>query len=383
MSTPKSRRGQYVRCSAASEPYNAFIPPPLPPEPPINLNVLEGLLSRASKALGQLDAASEILPNSSVLLYYFVRKEAVLSSQIEGTQSSLTEFLQFESGDTPGIPTHDIEDVSSCVAAFSHGLSRLKQGFPLSLRLIREIHKILLAKGRGMNKQPGEFRTSQNWIGGSRPGNAAFVPPPPDRLVECLDAFEKYLHSETSPYSPLINAGLLHVQFESIHPFLDGNGRIGRLLITFYLMMKGELSHPNLYLSLFFKNNHQEYYNRLSAVRKSGDWEGWLDFFLHGVIETATAVVNTSLKITALFRENEARISSLKRASSTAAQAHLQLQKVAIVSALKLSAAIGVSVPTARLALKNLTQLGIVKELKGYRKERVYVYSDLITALES
>ena len=378
----QSRLGSYIRCSVAGEAYKAFLPPALPPLPPINLLGLQGLLSKANQALGKLDAVADILPDSNLLLYYYVRKEAVLSSQIEGTQSSLSDLLLHESGEEPSVPIDDVVEVSSYVAALEHGLQRVKEGFPVSLRLIREMHEILLSKGRGSNKQPGEFRTSQNWIGGSRPGNAAFVPPPPDRLIECLDAFEKYLHLEERSYASLIDAGLIHIQFETIHPFLDGNGRIGRLLITFFLMMRGDLRQPNLYLSLFFKNNRQEYYRRLDAVRTMGDWEGWLDFFLHGVGETAGQVVATSQAISALFKADQDKIVPLKRAGITARQAHAQLQKVAISNAINMATALDVSVPTARLALNNLKELGIVKDISGSGKERLYIYTALIDLLE-
>lgn len=382
MSGDNSRLGSYIRCSVVGETYQAFLPPALPPQPSLNLLELQGLLSKANQALGKLDAVADILPDSNLLLYYYVRKEAVLSSQIEGTQSSLSDLLLHESGEAPSVPIDDVVEVSSYVAALEHGLKRVQEGFPVSLRLIREMHAILLSKGRGSNKQPGEFRTSQNWIGGSRPGNAAFVPPPPDRLTECLDSFEKYLHLEERSYASLIDAGLIHVQFETIHPFLDGNGRIGRLLITFFLMMMGDLRQPNLYLSLFFKNNRQEYYSRLSAVRTAGDWEGWLDFFLHGVAETSNQVVQTSQAISALFKADNDKITTLKRAGITARQAHAQLQKVAISNAINMAAALDVSVPTARLALNNLKELGIVKDISGSGKERLYIYTALINLLE-
>lgn len=377
-----SRLGSYIRCSVAGEAYQAFLPPPLPPQPPIDLIPLQGLLSKANQALGKLDAVADILPDSSLLLYYYIRKEAVLSSQIEGTQSSLADLLLYESDEAPNVPIDDVIEVSSYVAALEHGLTRVQEGFPMSLRLIREMHAILLSKGRGSNKQPGEFRTSQNWIGGSRPGNAAFVPPPPDRLVECLDTFEKYLHLEERSYASLIDAGLIHVQFETIHPFLDGNGRIGRLLITFFLMMMGDLRQPNLYLSLFFKNNRQEYYTRLGAVRTAGDWEGWLDFFLHGVAETSNQVVQTSQAIANLFKADQEKILTLKRAGITARQAHAQLQKKAISNAINMASVLDVSVPTARAALNNLKELGIVKDVSGSGKERLYIYTALLDILE-
>jgi Fic family protein len=382
MSNLQGRLGTYIRCSVVGEVYQAFLPPALPPQPPLNLIHLQALLSKANHALGKLEAVTDFLPDSGLLLYYYIRKEAVLSSQIEGTQSSLADLLLFESDEAPSVPIDDVTEVSTYVAALEHGLTRVQEGFPLSLRLIKEMHAILLSKGRGSSKQPGEFRSSQNWIGGSRPGNAAFVPPPPDRLMECLDAFEKYLHVEERSYASLVDAGMIHVQFETIHPFLDGNGRIGRLLITFFLMLMGDLRQPNLYLSLFFKNNRQEYYARLGAVRTSGDWEGWLDFFLYGVAETSSQVVQTSLDIADLFKSDQKKILTLKRAGITARQAHAWLQKKAIVNAINLASVLNVSVPTARAALNNLKKLNIVKDIGGSGKERLYIYTSLLEILE-
>ena len=376
------RLGTYVKSSVASESYQAFVPPPLPPEPPVDLMPLAGLLARASKAIGRLNGVADVLPDSGLFLYYYIRKEAVLSSQIEGTQSSLSDLLLYESNEVPFVPVDDVAEVCCYVAAFEHGLRRIESGFPLSLRLIREMHEILLSKGRGSHTQPGAFRTSQNWIGGTRPGNARFVPPPPDRLAECLDDFEKYLHREERPHSSLIDAGLIHVQFETIHPFLDGNGRIGRLLITFLLIVMGDMKKPWLYLSLFFKNNREEYYERLNGVRQKGDWEGWLDFFLQGVAETADQVVMTSQEISQLFASDRVKIATLKRAAISATHAHEVLRKKAMISAIEAAKVIGVSVPTARVALQNLLKLGIVKDLSGKGKERLYVYTELLSLLE-
>jgi Fic family protein len=380
--TENNRLGTYIKCSVTGESYQAFMPPALPPEPPLNLQPLAGLLAKASKAIGRLDGIADVMPDSGLFLYYYVRKEAVLSSQIEGTQSSLSDLLLYESNEAPNVPIDDVVEVSCYVAALEHGLKRIKEGFPLSLRLIREMHEVLLCKGRGSHKQPGEFRTSQNWIGGSRPGNARFVPPPPERLMECLDAFEKYLHRDERPYSSIIDAGLIHVQFETIHPFLDGNGRIGRLLITFFLIIMGDLKQPWLYLSLFFKNNREEYYQRLNAVRQTGDWEGWLDFFLQGVAETADQVVATSQKISELFARDQEKIATLKRAAISAGAVHKLLRRKAMISAIDAAKILEVTVPTARAALNNLKELGIVNDISGRGKERLYIYSNLISLLE-
>jgi Fic family protein len=377
-----SRLGSYIKASLAGESYRAFLPPALPPAPPLDLVPLQKLLARASAAVGRLDVVAEVMQDKNLLLYYYVRKEAVLSSQIEGTQSSLSDLLLYESNEEPSVPMDDVVEVSSYVAALEHGLKRLRGGFPLSLRLIREMHKILLSKGRGSNKQPGEFRTSQNWLGGSRPGNARFVPPPPERLVECLDSFEKYIHAGERAYASLVDAGLIHVQFETIHPFLDGNGRIGRLLITFFLIVMGDMKEPVLYLSLFFKNNRQEYYERLNAVRQAGDWEGWMKFFLTGVAETADQVLETSQAISALFAKDTAKIKALKRAGINAAQAHNLLRGKGVISATDAAAALKVTIPTARAALNNLKKLGIVRDISGRGKERLYIYSGLMNLLE-
>jgi Fic family protein len=252
MPNPDNQRlGTYMVSSTAGETVRAFVPPPLPPVPPVRLDSLQVLLEQANQALGRLDGLAAFLPDVSLFIYAYVRKEAVLSSQIEGTQSSLSDLLLFENQEAPGVPIEDVQEVSNYVAALYHGLKRMRDGFPLSLRLIREIHEILLSHGRGSDKDPGEFRKSQNWIGGTRPGNAAFVPPPPTLVMQCMGQLEKFLHDETQGLPLLVRAALIHVQFESIHPFLDGNGRLGRLLITFLLCTGGTLTEPILYLSLF------------------------------------------------------------------------------------------------------------------------------------
>ena len=245
------RLGSYVKHDFGGEIVRAYVPPPLPPEPAVRLDRMQLLFEQANQSLGRLDGLASVLPDLDLFIYAYVRKEAVLSSQIEGTQSSLSDLLLFENDEAPGVPIQDVQEVSNYVAALNHGLTRLRGGFPLSLRLIREIHEVLLSKGRGSTKEPGEFRRSQNWIGGTRPGNATFVPPPPDRVIACMGELEKFIHAERVNLPPLIKAGLVHVQFESIHPFLDGNGRLGRLLITFLLCAAGALREPILYLSLF------------------------------------------------------------------------------------------------------------------------------------
>src|SRR3989475_1731990 len=315
----KSRLGTYVTTTTVTgEPVQACIPPKLPPNPPVELAGLYQHLDRANQALGRLDGLTTLLPDTRLFLYLYVRKEALLSSQIEGTKSSFSDLLLFENEAVPGVPIEDVEEVSNYVAAMQHGLRRIKGGFPLSLRLIREIHAILLRGGRGANKTPGEFRRSQNWVGGSRPGNAAFVPPPPERLMECLDRFEHFLHDEKHKLPTLVEAGLIHVQFETIHPFLDGNGRLGRLLITLLLCAKGILREPLLYLSLYFKAHRQRYYDLLQRVRTEGVWEEWIEFFLEGTETTARQATDAAVQILHLFEADRKKIQTVGRKAASA-----------------------------------------------------------------
>jgi len=313
------KAGTYRVGSTAGETFKAYIPEPLPPAPPLKLTGQHyDLLEKANRALGRLDGMTLLLPNTSLFLYFYVRKEALLSSQIEGTQSSFNDLLLYESEEMPGVPLEDVQEVSSYVAAMNQGLNRLRGGFPFSLRLIREIHGIMLSTGRGSDKEPGEFRRSQNWVGGTRPGDAVLVPPPPESLMDCLGAFEKFLHNDPVATPVLIKAALAHVQFETIHPFLDGNGRVGRLLITLLLCAEGALSEPILYLSLYFKTHRQEYYDWLQRVRTEGNWEGWLSFFLTGVMETAGHATQSARQILQLFETDSAKIQTLKKAAGAA-----------------------------------------------------------------
>lgn len=366
--------------SAGGENVRAYIPPPLPPDPPLDLARLLPAIEKANQALGRLDGITSILPAPPLFIYMYIRKEALLSSQIEGTQSSLADLLLFEHDELPMVPLDDVQEVSNYVAAMDHGLARLREGFPLSLRLVREIHEVLLSKGRGASKTPGEFRTTQNWIGGTRPGNAMFVPPPPDRLTECLGALEKYLH-DTKVHPPLIRAALAHVQFETIHPFLDGNGRLGRLLITFLLCAEGALQQPILYLSLYFKTHRQRYYDLLQVVRETGDWEAWVEFFLDGITETSAQAVETARRLMALFETDRQRISSLGRASASALRVHEHLQRSPLVSAPATSQQLGLSLPTILKSLEHLQQLGIATESTGKKRHRLFAYTGYIQIL--
>lgn len=370
----RSRIGSYVTTSVVGEAVKAYLPVPLPPNPPVDLRQLHGRIDRADRAVGRLDGLSSLIPDTNLLLYAYVRKEAVLSSQIEGTQSSLSELLLFENDAAPGIPVDDVEEVSNYVAAMQHGLRRLRKGFPLSLRLIREMHAILLRGGRGSNKTPGEFRRSQNWIGGTRPGNASFVPPPPHRLIEFLDPFEKFLHDESESLPLLVKLGLIHVQFETIHPFLDGNGRLGRLLITLLLCEKKALREPLLYLSLFFKTHREHYYALLQRVRTEGAWEDWLAFFLEGIESTAGEVSKAVKRSLALFAADRKRIERLGRASSSALRVQEYMQKRPVANIGAISKTLGMSVPTVTASLQRLSDLGIAKEMTGGRRNRVFSY---------
>lgn len=376
--------GKRVRVTTSEEPFEAFIPFPLPPAPPLALSPQHfDLLEQANRALGRLDGLSRLLPDTSLFIYLFVRKEALLSSQIEGTQSSLTDLLLYEQDEVPSVPLADVEEVSSYVAALQHGLKRLKEGFRLSLRLLREIHNVLLATGRGSTKAPGEFRRSQNWIGGSRPGQARFVPPPPDQLQDCLGALEKFLHDEPVRTPTLIKAALAHVQFETIHPFLDGNGRLGRLLITLLLCAEGAITDPTLYLSLYFKQRRDEYYDHLQRVREEGAWEQWLAFFLTGVLETADSGVASATAMFELFAADRQRIEGIGRVASSVLRVHQHLQRKPITSAPSAAAAIGASTPTIRTALDHLAKLQIVREVTGKRRDRLYVYDRYLQLLQA
>jgi Fic family protein len=363
------------------EAVRAFVPFALPPSPPLQLALeAKRLQERALLACGRLDAITTLLPDPNLFLYTYVRREAVLSSQIEGTQSSLSDLLLFELNDAPGAPLDDVLEVSNYVAAQEHSVKRLAEGFPLSNRLIREAHGKLLSSGRGASKQPGQFRSTQNWIGGTRPGNAHFVPPPPENVEPCMAALERFLYS---PYSEgaLVKAALAHVQFDTIHPFLDGNGRVGRLLITLILHHEGVLRSPLLYLSLYFKQNRAEYYQLLDAVRTDGQWEQWLRFFLKGVEETATSAVDTAHRLLKLFQEDSERIKSLGRISYGALRAFESLRRHPLANVDHLAKQTGVSYPTASRAVQALTQLGIVSELTGRRRDRVFVYDRYLAIL--
>lgn len=372
-------QGKYVTIATVSEKAQAFVPAPLPPHPPIDWTPeLRGRFDQALLALGRLDSVATLLPDTSLFLYMYVRKEAVLSSMIEGTQSSLSDLLLFELDQEPGVPLDDVREVSNYVAALEHGLRLLEEGLPLSLRLFREIHGVLLAKGRGSNQTPGEFRRSQNWIGGTRPGNAVFVPPPAEEVFECMSKLELFLHDQPEPTAVLLKAALAHVQFETIHPFLDGNGRLGRLLITLLLCEQKVLREPMLYLSLYFKTHRQYYYDLLNNVRLTGDWEAWLDFFAEAVIVTATQAVETTQQLLDLSNQDRDKIGSLGRAAASALQVHRALMEHPITSSGLLVEKTGITPATVNKALGHLEQLGIVKELTSQKRNRLFSYTGYV-----
>ena len=379
---PAGRIGDFVESIAAGERVRAYVPRPLPPFPALDTNSFLSLYDRARGAIGKLDGMTGFPPSAPLFLFMYVRKEALLSAQIEGTQSSLSDLLLVENGEAPGVPPGDVADVSNCVAAIEHGMKRLRSGFPLSLRLVREMHGILLATGRGAGKQPGEFRRSQNWIGGTRPGNALFVPPPPERLAGCLDAFERFLHLEDQAMPPLLRAGLAHVQFETIHPFLDGNGRIGRLLITLMLCDAGLLREPMLTLSLFLKTRRDDYYRLLQEVRHSGGWEAWMEFFLAGIAETAEQAGVAARVLTQLFEQDRSVILAHGRAASSMLRMHEFLQKRPMATIRSAAKALELSLPTAGKALKFMTRAGITSEITGKQRGRLYVYSKYLSILD-
>ncbi len=368
--------GDYVPGSVAGGRYQAYLPKPLPPNPPLEFTpALVESLERANQALGRLDGITLMLPDPDLFLYQYVRKEALLSSQIEGTQSSLSDLLLFELDETPGVPIDDVEEVSNYVAALNHGLRRIRNDhFPLSLRLIREIHAVLLRGGRGANKNPGEFRKTQNWIGGRSPVVASFVPPPPERLDECLNAFERFLHEPKEHTSPLIKAALAHLQFETIHPFNDGNGRVGRLLIALILCTEGVLREPTLYLSLYFKARKQQYYDQLDHVRSTGDWEAWLGFFLEGVSSTSQQAVETAQKILSLFTADREKVRGLGRRAGSALQVFEQFTQHPILDGPTLRKALQLTQPTILAAVDALHAMELINEITGQRRNRVWVY---------
>jgi Fic family protein len=379
------RAGRFVQSDGSHEGYAAFHPRPLPPDPPLRVDAeLHRLLDRANQALGRLDGITLLLPDPDSFLYAYVRKEAVLSSQIEGTQSSLSDLLLFEHDAVPGLPTQDVEDTSNYVAAINHGVRRMAEGFPISLRLIREVHAKLMAGTRGGDRAPGEFRRTQNWIGSTRPGTARYVPPPAHEVMPAMGALEKFLHDQPEPTPILLKAALAHAQFESIHPFLDGNGRVGRMLITLLLCAPEDqvLSRPLLYLSLYLKRHRDLYYEHLQRIRTDGAWEDWVQFFLDGVIEVAQSATDTTRRIVELIERDRQRVHGLGRASGSAARVHDLAVQETILTIPSTARKLGISEPTVAKALTHLTRLAILIEITGRQRGKVYVYREYLALLD-
>jgi Fic family protein len=378
----RNRTGTYEKTSVAGETVKAFVPAPLPPVPPLALDGdSRAAVDAALLALGRLDGVSSVLPDTHLLLYTYVRKEAVLSSQIEGTQSTLADLLLFELKETPGVPLDDVVEVSNYVRALEHGVKRMRGGFPLSNRLIREVHEILLSRGRGAGKSPGEFRRTQNWIGGTRPGNARFVPPPPHRVEDAMGALEKFVHDAKAP-PPLAKAALWHVQFETIHPFLDGNGRVGRLMVTLLLCADGVLREPMLYLSLFLKQHRARYYELLDSVRREGDWEAWVAFFCEGVASVSDSAVATARRVLELAETDRQRLARLGRKAGSAAAVQTALLRTPVSTIPRLAKRTRLTLPTIAKALEVLGDQGIVSETTGRKRNRVYRYDRYLAILD-
>jgi Fic family protein len=374
--------GRYVAVPSSGESFRAFVPAPLPPDPPIGWSTaLRRQFDAALVALGRLDAMTALLPNPSLLLYSFVRKEAVLSSQIEGTQSSLADLLLYEVDEEPGVPVDDVREVSRCVDALDRGLKKFRGGLPLCTRLFCEMHKVLLSHPRGRGKTPGELRRSQVWLGGARPGNAVFVPPPANEVAECLKHLERFINDEPEPTPPLIKAALAHVQFETIHPFLDGNGRIGRLLIVLELVADGVLREPMLYPSLYFKKHRALYYELLNDVRLNGDWERWLEFFGEGIETSTREAMATAEALVSLVNKDRDRIAALGRAASSALTVHQALQKQPISTSNSLVEQTKLTPATVNKSLAHLERLGVVQELTNRRRGRVFSYRRYVKLL--
>jgi Fic family protein len=389
---PKRTTGRYERTTVGGEEVTAFVPLALPPaNPPVEISpALERRLRAAEQALVRLELAGEMVPSLDWFIYAFVRKEAVVSSQIEGTQATLVDLLMFEAqgdatdkADAVAPPTADIEEICNYLDALSYARAELAdaRGLPLSMRLLNETHQRLMRGVRGAEKQPGEVRRSQNWLGGSRPGNAIYVPPPPQMLDEVLGAFEKYLHAEDT-LPPLVRAGLLHVQFETIHPYLDGNGRIGRLLVTLLLDHWKLLTKPLLYLSLFFKRHREDYYRRLNAVRVDGDWEGWLDFFLDGVATIADEAVASARELFALVAEDRARVLANEGMTIGVLRLFELLPRHPVVTVASAMKMLDTTKPTAGRAVELLVGAGVLVEMTGKRRDRAYAYRAYLDRLK-
>lgn len=372
--------GTFQEITSGGEAYKVYIPGILPLK--IKLEPFYALLDQANQGLGKLDAMNFFLPDANLFIYLYVRKEALLSSQIEGTQSSLADLFLVENNKKPSVPLSDVEEVTNYVAAINYGINKIqKENFPVSLRLIREIHTILMHGVRGQDKNPGEFRYSQNWIGGTRPGNAIFVPPPPQKVIELMGNLEVFIHSKSINLPLLIKIAMIHLQFESIHPFLDGNGRLGRLLVTLLLCEKNLIKQPIFYLSYFFKRHRAEYYKLLQKVREENDWDKWIKFFLQGVIETSQDAFETAMRLTHLMKTDLEKIRTLGKVSKSVERIFTYLQRKPVVSIPELSSNLKLSPHTIKLSLDHLEALGVIKEITGLRRGMIYTYDKYLSIL--
>ena len=375
------RLGKDIVISTVGEFAKAYVPPLLPPDPPVDLARLYAKIDKATIAVGRLDGLTYVLPDAATFTFAYVRKEAILSCQIEGLQPSLPDLLLFEATGASGASPDDVQEVAGCSAALRHGGQRITGGSPVSQRLLCELHAMLLASGRGSTRLPGEFRRSQNWIGGTRPGNAVFVPPPAHLVPDLMTDLERFMHA-TGPSLPiLIKAGIAHAQFETIHPFLDGNGRTGRLLITLLLLGCGILSQPLLYLSLYLKVHRSRYYDLLQRVRTHGDWEAWLEFFLDGVIAAASDATRTAREILELHKTDRERVCQLGRPAASALRVYRLLQERPIITASGAARESGISVPTVWRSLRHLERLGVVREITGKQRGRAFAYEAYLDRL--
>jgi Fic family protein len=381
LTAESDRAGTFTAVATGPDGYAAFVPRPLPPDPPVAIDGgMQHLLDRANQALGRLDGSTILLPDPDTLLYTYVRKEAVLSSQIEGTQSSLSDLLLFENDAAPGVPVEDARETSNYIAAMRHGL---EADLPLSSRLLRDIHTILMADARGGDKAPGSFRRVQNWLGGTRPQNARFVPPPANLVPDAMSDLERFLHDDAAPQPLLVKAALAHAQFETIHPFLDGNGRVGRLLITLLLGREQVLSRPLLYLSLYFKRHRDIYYERLQRVRTHGEWEQWLAFFLEGVAEVAQETTETTQRVVQMVERDRQVVARFGRAAGSASQLHELAVRRVVVTPRTATEATTLSGPPIYAALRRLVEAGILREVTGRQRGKVYVYDEYLALLSA
>ena len=377
----RSSTGQTVYIPDGDEQAPAFVPDPLPPFPPIDLGGLQSALDNANLALGRLDGITPFLPEPDLFIYTYVRREAVMSSQIEGTQSTLSDLLLFELEEAPGAPHDDVSEVSNYVSALQHGLSHTQAGEPISNLLICELHRILLRSGRGADMSPGRFRERQNWIGGGRPSTAAYVPPPPYAIDDCMTELEQFINDADDDLPPLIRAGTAHVQFETIHPFLDGNGRVGRLLIALMLQRERVLREPVLYLSLYLKERRPNYYYLLDSVRRDGDWEAWLAYFLKGVAMTAEDAYDRTIRLRDLFERDRSVLGSLGRRSGSALRAHEALMRRPILTIREIERQSGLSRSAAASATEDLVQMNMTREITGRRRDRIFAYAEYLDIL--